>query len=243
MPVSGGEAVVFDQPLFLRTLSRFAVALPGEYDLQQALTELTESVTAILDLAGSGVTLAEADGRLGFATAVGAPYVELERIQEQFQRGPCREAFDTAEIVSVPDARLEQDRWGEYAVAARRLGVAGVAGVPMRLGDRLIGAVNLYAGVPRAWAEEDLHVATVLAGVATGYIVNASKVQQLEQLTDQLRRALESRVLIEQAKGVISEHRAVTVDEAFARMRRHARDHNTGLRAVAQSVIDEGLRV
>ena len=234
---------MFDQPLFLRTLSRFAAALPSEYDVEHVLTELTESVTGILGLAGSGVTVLQDDGRLSFMTAVGSRYAEMERAQEQYQQGPCRDAVDTARVVSVTDVRQKTGRWEEYVQTARRLGVAGVAGIPMRLGNRVVGALDLYADEPRDWSQEDLDVATVLADVATGYIVNASKVEQLEQLNGQLQQALSSRVLLEQAKGIIAEHHGITVDAAFTVMRKHARDHNTGLRAVAQSVVEDGLRM
>jgi GAF domain-containing protein len=234
---------MFDQPLFFRTLSRFAAALPSEYDVQQVLVELAESATAILGLAGSGITLLQDDGRLSFMTAVGSPYAEMERVQEQHQQGPCRDAVDTGQVVPVTDVRQETGRWGEYVQTARRLGVAGVAGVPRRLGNRVVGALDLYGDQPSDWCQEDLDVATVLADIASGYIVNASKVEQLEQLNGQLQQALSSRVLVEQAKGIIAEHRGITVDEAFTGMRKYARDHNTSLRAVAQSVVESGLRM
>ena len=86
-------------------------------------------------------------------------------------------------------------------------------------------------------------MATVLADVATGYIVNALKVEQLEQLNGQLQQALSSRVLLEQAKGIIAEHHGITVDEAFSGMRECTRDHNFGLRAVAQAVVEDGPRM
>jgi len=234
---------MFDQPLFLRALSRFAAALPSEYDVEQVLTELAESATGILGLAGSGVTVLQDDGRLSFMTAVGSPYAEMEQVEERHQQGPCRDAVDTGRVVSVTDVRQETGRWGEYVHTARRLGVAGVAGVPMRLENRVFGALNLYGDEPRDWSQEDLDVATVLADVATGYIVNASKVEQLEQLNGQLQQALSSRVLIEQAKGIIAEHHGITVDEAFSGMRTYARNHNTALRGVAQSVVEGGLRM
>jgi GAF domain-containing protein len=187
--------------------------------------------------------LLQDDGRLRFMTAVGSPYAEMERVEEQHQQGPCRDAVDTGQVVAVTDVRQETDRWGHYVRTARGLGIAGVAGVPMRLENRVVGALDLYGDEPRDWDQEDLDVATVLADVATGYIVNASKVEQLEQLNEQLQQALSSRVLIEQAKGIIAEHHGITVDRAFTGMRKYARDHNTGLRAVAQSVVEGGLRM
>jgi len=233
---------VYDQSLFLQTLSRFAKVLPAQYDLELALVELTESVAAVLGLVGSGVTMAE-DGRLRFVTAVSQASGELERIQEEQQAGPCQDAYDTGDAVWVPDVRVETTRWPEFAAAATRLGVAGVAGIPMRLSNQIIGALNLYSSTPRVWSEEDLAAATVLADVATSYVINASKMRQQQQLSEQLQQALESRVVIEQAKGITAHQHSVTVDEAFHLMRGHARNNNASIRAVAQAIVAVGLQV
>jgi GAF domain-containing protein len=233
---------MYDQPLFLDTLSRFAMVLPARYDLEAALSELTESVTQVLDLAGSGVTMAE-EGRLRFVTAVSQASGELERNQEDQQAGPCRDAYDTGEVVRVTDVRQESARWPEFSATASRLSVAGVAGIPMRLADEIIGALNLYARGPREWSDEDIAVAGVLADVATSYVVNASKLRQQEQLSEQLQHALESRIVIEQAKGITAQQNSVTINEAYQRIRGHARNNNASLRTVAEAIVAVGLRV
>ena len=233
---------MYNQPLFLRTLSRFAVVLPAHYDLEAALSELTESVTAVLGLCGSGGTMAE-EGQLRFVTAVTQASGELERIQEEHQSGPCRDAYDTGEVVRVSDVRQESARWPTFSAAATRLAVAGVAGIPMRLADQIIGALNLYSPKPREWSDEDIAVAGVLADVATSYVVNASKLHQQEQLSEQLQHALESRVVIEQAKGITAQQSSVSVDQAYQLMRRHARSNNASLRTVAEAIVAVGLQV
>jgi len=233
---------MYDQSLFLQTLSRFARVLPAQYDLETALAELTESVTAVLGLSGSGVTMAE-DGRLRFVTAVSRASGELERVQELQQSGPCQDAYDTGEVVRVTDVRLESVRWPEFAAAATRLGVAGVAGVPMRLADQIIGALNMYSPEPREWSDQDIAAAAVLADVATSYVINASKMRQQQQLTEQLQQALESRVVIEQAKGITAQQNAVSVDQAYDLMRGHARSNNASMRAVAHGIVAVGLHV
>ena len=233
---------MYDQPLFLKTLSRFAVVLPARYDLETVLTELTESVTAVLGLSGAGVTMAD-DGRLRFVTAVSEASGDLERNQEQQQAGPCRDAYDTGDVVRVTDVREESTRWPEFSAAATHLSVAGVAGIPMRLADQIIGALNLYASRPRVWSDEEIAVAGVLANVATSYVVNASKLRQQEQLTEQLQHALESRVVIEQAKGITAQQNSVTIDQAYQLMRGHARKNNASLRLVAEAIVAVGLHV
>jgi len=234
---------MYDQPLFLQTLSRFAVVLPGRYDLEATLTELTESLTSVLGLSGSGVTMADEGGRLRFVTAVSQASGDLERNQEQQQAGPCRDAFDTGEVVRVTDVRKESSRWPEFSATAARLSVAGVAGIPMRLADKVIGALNLYSSEAREWTDEDIAVAGVLADVATSYVVNASKLRQQEQLSEQLQQALESRVIIEQAKGITAQQKSVSVDDAYQMIRRHARNNNASLRVVAEAIVAVGLHV
>jgi len=233
---------MYDQRVFLTTLSRFAVVLPARYDLEAALTELAESVTAVLGLCGSGVTMAE-EGRLRFVTAVSQASDELERSQEEQQAGPCRDAYEAGEVVRVADVRLESARWPQFSAIATRVDVAGVAGIPMRLDDRIIGALSLYSREPRDWSDGDIAVAGVLADVATSYVVNASKLRQQEQLSEQLQEALESRVVIEQAKGITAYKNAVTIDQAYQLMRRHARNNNASLRIVAEAIVGVGLQV
>jgi len=233
---------MFDQSLFLQTLSRFAVVLPSRYDLGSALTELTESVTRVLYLSGSGVTIAE-DGRLRFVTAVSQASRDLEVAQEEQQAGPCREAYDNDQVVLVSDVRQESARWPQFSATAARVGVAGVAGIPMRLDDQVIGALNLYSAEARAWSDEDIAVARVLADVATSYVVNASKLSQQEQLNAQLQQALESRIIIEQAKGITAQQHEVSIDKAYQLIRRHARSNNASLRVVAEAIVAVGLQV
>jgi GAF domain-containing protein len=235
---------MYDPSLFLQTLSRFAVILPARYDLPEALSELTESVTAVLDLCGSWVTMADEE-QLRFVTSVSQASAELERDHALLHPFPCpcREAYSTGEVVRVTDVRLESTRWPEFSGSATRLSIAGVAAVPMRLADQVIGALNLYSPDPRAWSDEDIAVAGVLADMATSYVVNASKLRQQEQLSEQLQEALDSRVVIEQAKGITAHQHSLTVDQAYQRMRRHARNNNASLRIVAEAIVAVGLQV
>jgi GAF domain-containing protein len=235
---------MFDQSLLLRTLSRFAVVLPARYDLPEALSELTESVTAVLGLCGSWVTMAD-DGQLRLLAAVSQTAAELDRDHEHLHPFPCpcRDAYATGEVVLVSDIRKESTRWPEFSASATRLSMAGVAAIPMRLADHVIGALNLYSLEPREWSDEDIAVAKVLADVASSYVVNASKLHQQEQLSEQLQEALDSRIIIEQAKGITAQQHSVTLDQAYQLMRRHARSNNASLRVVAEAIVSVGLKV
>ena len=235
---------MYDESLFMQALSRFAVVLPERYDLQEALSELTESVTGVLGLCGSWVTMADGGG-LQFLTAVSQASADLERDHAHLHPFPCpcRDAYSTGEVVRVTDVREESGRWPEFSASATRLSIAGVAAIPMRLADQVVGALNLYSPEPREWSDEDVAVAGVLADMATSYVVNASTLRQQEQLSEQLQEALDSRVVIEQAKGITSQQHSITLDQAYQLIRGHARSNNASLRVVAEAIVAVGLKV
>jgi AmiR/NasT family two-component response regulator len=113
----------------------------------------------------------------------------------------------------------------------------------MRLADQNIGVLNLYSTEPRAWSDEDIGLAELLADVAISHVVNASRLCPQGQLTEQLQEGLESRIVIELAKGITSSQQGITADQAFQRMRRHARRNHTSLRLVSEAIVGVGLRV
>lgn len=146
-------------------------------------------------------------------------------------------------MVAVADLEKERDRWPEYCAVAERLRLVSVAGIPMRLGDNAVGALNLYDTAPRLWSPEDLAAAVVMADVATNYLISSSKLKQEQQLNDQLQHALDSKAVIEQAKGVVAYARDTTIDQAFDLIRGHARSNNVSVRSVAESIVHLSLRV
>jgi GAF domain-containing protein len=227
---------MYDQPLFLQALSRFARVLPGGHDLAATLTELTQSVSLVLGLSASEVTLVE-DGRLACMTTGSKTAQELACDHETQHPCPARDAFAAGEPVQVSDIREESNRWPECLATTIRLGQAGVAGIPLRLADQVIGSLNLYSTESREWSDEDIAVAGVLADVATSQVANASRLLQQLQLNDQLKRALQSRIVIEQAKGMICHQYAVTIDQAYQLIRAHARSHHASMRVVAEAVV------
>jgi GAF domain-containing protein len=160
--------------------------------------------------------------RLQFVTALTQDSKELERSQHEHQEGPCRDAYETGEVVRVTDVRHEPARWPHYSATATDLGVAGVAGILIRHGDEVIGALNICSSEPRDWSDEDIAVAVVLANVATSYVLIAASLHDQEQLSEQLQQALDSRVVIEQAKGITAQRNTVLVDHACQLMRDHA---------------------
>jgi GAF domain-containing protein len=227
-----------DPETLLGSLERFAAALTGGYGIGDVLHNLTEEMAEVLDLAGAGVTLVH-DGRQRFVTAAVEAIADLERVQENSQNGPCVDAVASAGSVSVPDIAAGDagERWPDYTVAAETAGVRAVAGIPMLADGEAIGAVNLYDGRPRTWSPADLRVATIFASIATGYLIHASAAQQRQRTVEQLQQALDTRLVIEQAKGVLAAKRQITVDEAFGILRAYARDHHARIHDVSRAVV------
>ena len=236
------QATRYDDGLLLRTLSRFAGNLARASDVKAFLTELTDAATAALGLHGGGVNVSKGD-ELVYVTAVNPQVAELEQVQQDSGEGPCHDAFQSGTVVVFPDLRDTADRWPTYAAAAARHGIVSAAGIPLTLVDQRVGALDLYSTEVRVWSDRDVVAAQVLADIATAHVVNAFKLDQQRQLSEQLQRALDSRVLIEQAKGIIANTHGITVDAAFRRIRGYCRDHNATLRSVATAIVDGHLRV
>ncbi|MGX1808437.1 GAF and ANTAR domain-containing protein [Nocardia sp. NPDC055321] len=231
----------YDSDALLKVLARFARLLPTEYDVPTALDELVDGVATVLDLAGAGVSL-YTDGQLRFVTAPNEAIAAIERCQEATREGPCMEAFESGVPVPVADLTAHMDRWPNYTTVAAEHGIVSAMGIPMHLGEP-VGVVNLYDVTRREWKPAEIEAARVLADIATGYVVNADKRRQQQQLMEQLQHALKSRVVIEQAKGVIATTNDITTDEAFETIRRYARQKQLRLHAVAAAIVDAGLRL
>jgi GAF domain-containing protein len=233
---------MYDHQLFLKTLSEFSGALRDPHDSHRVLSALADRVSQVLDLAGSGVSLARV-GRLELDAANGSDVAEIERTQERTQRGPCVTAFRTEQAVAVPILTRERERWPGYCSVAARAGIDAVASIPMRLGEETLGVLNLYARGSRDWSEEDLAVATAMADLATAYLINAAEHDKQVELNRELQDALDSRVIIEQAKGALAARHQITPDAAFERLRGHARRHRAELRSVAEAVVNKSLEI
>ena len=230
------DATTFD------LLQRFAANMIDKFEINDMLYELGDTVTTLLDASGSGVSVITDDDRLLFVTSTSEAVVELEQAQEDHQAGPCVEAFRTNEVVTV--SRIsELDRWPEYRRAAAHAGFESVAGFPLAIGERRLGSLNVYDTNERAWTERDLRAARVLADMATAYILRSGELAEAKKVSEQLQGALESRIVIEQAKGMLARDHDVSVDQAFDMLRKLSRDRSTPLRTIADAVVTLGLRL
>lgn len=231
-----------DQERLQSALREFAHTLVRRYEVGDVLYRLSDDVTDVLGVAGSGVSLLEG-GVLRFVTATNDTVEEVERLQDHFGQGACVEATTTKAAIVVDDLHTALDRWPKFAPAALDRGLAAVLGIPMHLEGATIGALNVYDDQPRAWSDAAVTAAQVLADMATAYIAMVGKLRSAEQLADQLQHALDSRVVIEQAKGVLATTHDIDVSEAFERLRRHSRNNNRRLHDVATEVVDGVLEL
>jgi GAF domain-containing protein len=229
------------QKLLVRVLSEFARTLAGEFAVSDVLHDLAERVTEVLGVPGAGVSLADS-GRIRFVAAIDEVTAAIERVQEDTQEGPCVDAHRAGELVLVADLRDDPGRWPTFAERARELGIVAVAGIPMSWNGTRLGALDLYSTARRDWLADDVVLAQVLADMATCYIAHASELERSRRTVEQLQEALESRVVIEQAKGMLAAERSISVNEAFELIRSHARSHSASLRAVGEAIVNLGLR-
>ncbi len=228
------------QELLIRSASEFARSLAATPGISDVLTDLAERAAAVLGVAGAGVSVPESGG-FRFAAASDERAASLERAQEAGQAGPCVDACLTGKAVTVADVSRAERGWGACEQAARDAGIVAVASVPICHAGQCIGTLDLYSTARRNWSADDLAAAGLLADIATSYLVHSRELDQQGRVNEQLREALHSRIVIEQAKGVLAAERRISVDEAFEVLRRHARSHSVSLHSVAEAVV--GLRL
>lgn len=228
-----------DQQALFDVLRGFARTMAGNYDIADALYQLSDNVVEVLGATAAGVALWDG-GHLRFVTATSAAAVVAEEAQERLQSGPCYTSLRERRPVPVDDIRDHHADWPEFCPVVEREGLLAVLGLPLVLDDSRVGSLDVYSAEPREWSAEAAGAATVLADVAAAYVLNASELAQQQRTAEQLQTALDSRIVIEQAKGKLSGQLGVTPDEAFQLIRRHARSNHLTIREASQLVLDEG---
>ncbi|MGZ8724342.1 MAG: GAF and ANTAR domain-containing protein [Aeromicrobium sp.] len=192
-------------------------------------------------LAAAGILLADTDGRLRVMAASTEQIELLELFQIQNDEGPCLDCFKTGSVVV---ANLDAvSPWPKFAVESVRAGFPSVCAVPLRLKDVIFGCLNLFMSEPVALSDADVALAQALAHVASIAIVQDHAIREAAIREGQLQHALDSRIAIEQAKGMIAERAGVDMDVAFSRLRTFARSSNRGLTEVAEAVVAGKLNI
>lgn len=218
----------------------FTETIANPFEVGPVLYRLTDTVIDVLHVDGAGVMLADPGAELHFVAASDARAEKAERFEDRTHEGPCFEVWRTGEPVTVGDLR-NSDRWQDYAEHALNLGVVAVASWPLQAHGQRIGALNVYSESVRAWPAEEIQAGSVLAAMASSYILNANRLAASQQLAQQLQHALDSRVIIEQAKGVLSHQHGIAMQAAFDLLRRHARNHNARIHDVATAIVEGHL--
>lgn len=229
-----------DTGALAKTLSDAVQFQLDGYDVADVLDRLNEDSSQVLGVGGAAICLVDDDQALRFVTATDEKVARLETWMEAHQEGPCQDAYHLGGQTVVEELRGEQ-RWGGFPGEALACGIRCVASFPMSRRGQRLGAMSFYAEQPRGWTSELLAAGQLLTDLATLYIVNQRELSASQVLARQLQHALDSRVAIEQAKGMIAERKAIDTGGAFGLLRRHARSNNVSLHQVARAVIDGEL--
>jgi transcriptional regulator with GAF, ATPase, and Fis domain len=230
------------EQLVTRAFVSLADTLVDDYDTIELLTRLVGYSVTLFRADAGGILLADAHEQLRVVATSNEDAQLVELMQLQNNEGPCLDCYHTVTTVTVPDLRQAAARWPAFVAAANeRSAFRAVHAIPLRLRQQTLGALNLWHRQPHTPPANDLAVGQALADVATIAILQERVVRRAEILNEQLHTALTSRLVIEQAKGVLAQYAQVPMDQAFESMRRHARSHNRRLAEVARDIAQRTL--
>ena len=220
-----------------RAFVSVAGALVGEYDIADLYIKLTTVSVELLAVSSAGLLLVDAGGKLRLGAASSEHTRNLELFLLQCDQGPCLDCFHTGSAVSVADLTQEEARWPRFVPTAVEAGFRSVHALPMHLRGVRLGTLGLFDTSTGALGAADLELGQALADVASIALVANQTSMDSDRLTQQLQTALDSRVVLEQAKGQLAQLGTVPMEQAFDALRRYARDHNERLSEVARKVV------
>lgn len=229
---SGRDRVALTASTFVELVD----TLVDEFDVVDVLTVLASRCVELLDAAAAGILLADDLGHLRVVGASTEQVRLLELLQLQNEEGPCLDSFRSGTIIIEADLEGSQ-RWPLFAAESVAAGFPSVCAVPLKLRDLTFGCLNLFMAAPRSLSDSDVALARGLADVATIAIVQEQVIRAAAVREAHLQHALDSRVVIEQAKGMIAERARVDLDQAFRRLRSYARSNNLKLTDVATAIV------
>jgi GAF domain-containing protein len=215
-----------------------ADTLVDDFDVIDFLNTLAAHAVAVSGAAAAGLLLSDHNGRLQFMAATDENVRSLELYQLQNSDGPCLDAFRLGEPVVNADLSHAGDRWPQFASRAIEAGYQSVHAFPMRLRDQVIGAMGLFGSEDHRFDPDEVRVVQALADIATIGLLQQRSITHAEDLTEQLQVALNSRIVIEQAKGAYAELHDISVEEAFRRLRQEARRSRRKLTEVCAEMLE-----
>ncbi|GAA4975450.1 GAF and ANTAR domain-containing protein [Actinoplanes utahensis] len=210
-----------------------------DFDVVEFLQMFADHIAELVPEATAGTLLADQQGRLHYTAASDETTKLLELLQLQEQDGPCVDAFHQRELVISTDLHSAAERWPQFAPHASAVGFRSVHAFPLQLRDQAIGALGVFSTTAGRFDDTEVHIVQSVADVATISLLYHRSIKHADGLTRQLQSALNSRVLIEQAKGAIAHAHNISVDEAFNLLRAYARHTNQRLQHVASQAVTE----
>jgi GAF domain-containing protein len=225
----------------IRTLVEVADNLVDDFDVIDVLTVLSHRCVEVVDVHSAGVMLVTPAGELQVIASSSEAMRILELFELQSDEGPCVECFRSGNAVVNVELSKVHDRWPRFAQRAIGGGFYSVHALPMRSRGVAVGALNLFRITPGPLSVEDIAVAQALADVATIAVIQYQASIGAAELISQLNEALNSRIIVEQAKGKVSESSGMDMAASFQRLRQHARSHNLRLTDLARSIADGTL--
>jgi GAF domain-containing protein len=230
----------YRETLLARVFVRLADTLVEEFDVVEFLHSVSADSVEILGAKAVGVMLADPRGALRLIASSEERMRILELFEIQDTQGPCLDAFDSGRMVQASAAE-GRSRWPLFAPRASEAGFRLMCAIPLQVHKNVIGALNLLRGTDEPFSDTELEIAHAMADVAAIALIQERAARERTLVTGQVEAALRSRVVIEQAKGMLAEYLATTVDDAFQLLRAYARDNNRKLTAVAADVLDRRL--
>ncbi|WIB26887.1 GAF and ANTAR domain-containing protein [Curtobacterium sp. MCSS17_015] len=220
-----------------------ADTLVDDYDVIELLELLVGKAAELFDVSAAGIMLATPTDELELVASTSERSNLVGIMQIDAGEGPCIEAYRSGQVVSVGSVDELHARWPRFAEASASSGYASVHAIPLRLRNETLGSMNLYREHPGVLNEDDVVAAQALTDVATISILQQRVLEQATVARSQLQRALDSRVVIEQAKGVLAQTHAVEMDEAFRLLRSYARSHQLQLADTARQVVARTITI
>ena len=220
-----------------------ADSLVSDFDVIEFIHTVAVRAAELSGSTEAGLVLADEGGRLHHIGSSNNSARLLELVQLQDEQGPCRDCFVSGAAVVESDLRTASDRWSLFAPQAVAAGFHSVHAFPMRLRDRVIGALNVFGLAPGTLDAEVVKVVQALADIATIALIQERAISHADRVNEQLQTALDSRVTVEQAKGAVAAWLGVDVGEAFERMRRHARASRIPLTDYAHELVRNPTRI
>ncbi|MCS5734479.1 GAF and ANTAR domain-containing protein [Herbiconiux sp. CPCC 203386] len=226
----------------VETFVGLADTLVADYDVVDLLHTLVRRCSLILEAADAGILVPTADGPLEVIASTSERSRLIGLLQLDAGEGPCVDAYETGQIVSVDNIADTYARWPKFATLATSLDYQAMHAIPMKLRDQTIGSLNLFSDRVGPIHPEDAAAAKALADIATIGILHERALREADTAREQLQHALNSRIVIEQAKGIIAYSDQVDMDEAFRRLRSRARASGQLLSVVAREVVEAAGR-